>query len=179
MKEEINLLAPSVKAHRARKLLGDRLNYIWRRAVLMLLLCLVLMAVAYGVFTKNKRLFETSLSKSENQDAGTSEAVAKTNEFLTRFVTTIKENREWSKDFEEILKNVPSEVYLSEITARQSDGAFIIQGSTANRSKVIDFQRRLERISWVERVEAPLRNFATDSSGGFTFTVFPKVKKNI
>jgi len=179
MKEEINLLAPSVKTARNRQILWSRGNYIWRRVVLTLSIILIVLGVGYGLFSRNKHLFEVSLMKNLDTDTKTQQAVSTANEFLKRFETRVNDTRLWSPDIVDVLKVMPTDIQLTEINARESDGALIIMGVTPTRSSVVDFQRRLEKISWIRAVEAPLNNFATESSGSFTFTLFPKERKKI
>jgi len=59
---------------------------------------LLVLGVGYGLFTRNKHLFEVSLMKSLDTDTKTPQAVSLANEFLKGFQARVNNTRLWSPD---------------------------------------------------------------------------------
>jgi Tfp pilus assembly protein PilN len=174
MKEEINLLAPAVKVNRLQELYQQRGRRLWWRAVFSVGLVVAVLAVSYGLLLSSKRAMQQKLATTQAADQSRLAQVRSTTVFLNAVRAVINDSFSWTPRLETVLAIVPPTVQLSEIAGRESDAALLITGVTASRITLVDFQKQLEGLAWVKQVEAPLRNFATGTTGEFTFIIYPK-----
>lgn len=113
---------------------------------------------------KNK--METTISKTKKQiDVKYSE----TEDFIKSF----NQNKNYSKYFEEINKNLPKDVYFKKITIKE--GILTINGWSENRDSLINFEKSLKEKDFFENIETPISNLTSQENVNFEIAL--KLKK--
>lgn len=174
MKDDINLLPPAVLALRTRRLYMTRAGHIIGRMYLILLFVLGVQGLLYATFisiNKFSLLPSTPRGGGDDDDGGLEEEVHSVNQQLQFMHERILGHHDWTGDTAAMLGVVPLEVRISALFVQETAHTLTIRGSTSSRTAVLDFQAALERLSWVERVEAPLQNLAVVPTGEFTLTL--------
>ncbi len=178
MKEDINLLPPSAKHSRLRRLYGARLSSVYWAVVVS---CLLVGGVYSGIMYE-QRLAMANLDSQINglaaDDKVIGTSVAEANRLLTAIDQQAKENPSWTQRLAEVLKAAPNNVALTAIRLRPSSAevsavntVLVISGSTRSRPAIVDYERKLKALPWVKQLEAPLANLASGPDVTFTFTI--------
>ncbi|MEK7557095.1 MAG: PilN domain-containing protein, partial [Patescibacteria group bacterium] len=81
-----------------------------------------------------------------------------------------------SPHLKDVVGALPPEARL-EILSLGND-ELTVRGVSNSRTAVLDMERALKALPWVERVDAPLQNFAAGGKGEFSFTLRRKVDQN-
>lgn len=177
MKEQINLLPPLAKRERVRRLYRGRLFYLGRRGLLGLVILWVVMA-GIGWLTWQRHQELAAAMAAQNQNGGeVFQEVAHVNELMNVIEAWVAAHPAVTPFLDDIVRTLPAEVRLTVLALQAEGGGLVVKGVSPSRGAVLDMQRKLEGLPWVERVEAPLQNFAVDARGEFSFTLFRRVKE--
>lgn len=171
MKDDINLLPPAVLALRGRRLYVTRAGHIIGRMYLILLFVLGVQGLLYVAFVSIDKFSLLPSTPRGDDTGGLEEEVRFVNQQLRFIHERILGHHDWTGDTAAMLGVVPLEVRISALLVQEAEHTFTIRGSTSSRTAVLDFQAALERLPWVERVEAPLQNLAVVPAGEFILTL--------
>ena len=80
----------------------------------------------------------------------------------------------WSNRLLEVLEVMPVGVRVVRVSVESSRPALVVKASATSKALVVDFQKELEGLAWVDRVESPLQNFALSTDDTFSFTLLSK-----
>lgn len=175
MKTEINLLSPDAKKNRIIGIRTRRINAITDA----LLVCLVLAVCSYGAAFWTLSSIGTSLDKNVASDievsAETKQRIRDINAIIAVVDDRITKDPLWSPLISDIVARVPSGISITTLQLTETPQTLLLVGKATRGSAVVQYQRELEKLSWVERVDAPLQNFAVSPNATVTFTIFRKV----
>jgi hypothetical protein len=173
MKDEINLLPPSLQRVRLRRLYLKRSGKIFRRLDIALGLILTMFIAVYFLLQSTHANLTEQLTVSDTATTIPNDIRA-TNELLTLINDRIKNTEALTPLIYDCLTTMPAGVVLSVVRVDEATGALILEGTFTSREDISIFQRRLEELPWVEAVDAPLKNFATGSQTSFSLTLTRK-----
>ncbi len=171
MKDEINLMPKQFVLRRERRLYVLRFSRLINR-VFPLLILLIIAQVIILMFLSGLYggLEETNRGQRENGYSVVAE-VNNVNVFLREFKEVKESYLVWSPLIEDVLSVIPDGISLLSLEAEEETGDIIIRGASTSREGVVSFQKSLEKISWVMKVDSPLQNFALEANKEFTFTI--------
>jgi hypothetical protein len=187
MKDQINLLPPTILRARRRRLYFGRANRLyWLGMLSLLMVGLTYGSVYWALNMQNYQLARHLDSLAGNGRIGPS--VQPINELLRAIEGTVDSQLLWTEVVDDVLVSAPAEVTIIGIDLKESAvsgesrgdrlpaaaraGALVITGQTGSRAAVVEYERRLQALPWVARVDAPLQNLAGGASPTFSFTVF-------
>lgn len=174
MKDEINLLPPSTQLLRRRRLYLLRTGQIFRRIEIVV----VLLAVVLGISWFFLRSHGASVAEKIDQTSLDEQKVIKDVQTTTELVTTVHRHLEtypaWMPLVKSALEIMPADVKVTTLTIHDQNRTLAIQGIFTEREAVSRFQDDVRGLPWVEKVEAPLSNFATGTETGFSLTITRK-----
>lgn len=174
MKEEINLLPPVLVRRRRQRLYVGGAGQLLRRLDLTLALVVVMLAVTAGMQAFIQRGLDVELQRGEDTYTDLSQEVQATNELLQAIAIRSINHRPWTPLVEEVVTALPNSLSLTSIEVDPRKQTLSISGTFRSRVDVTEYERRLKALPWVEAVEAPLKNFATGETAGFTFSLTPR-----
>lgn len=171
---EINLMPREVTERRLRRLYLARISRMLNRLYPLLVLLLAAEFIIYFslVSVRDDIMLSEASGLRNSQDIV--ESVEQINELLLEAGKRTSVYDAWTPQLQEVLSVLPNEMKLSTIGVIEKDDSLIIEGESSLRSAVVAFQKELEALSWVKRVESPLQNFALDPEAGFSFSVYRK-----
>lgn len=177
MKDQINLLPPLAKRERMQRLFRRRLRYIARRGLLgLVVIWMTLAGVGWMTWQRHQEM--AAAMAAQNQNGGeVFQEVAHVNELMNVIEAWVAAHPAVTPFLDDIVRTLPAEARLTVLALQAEGGGLVVKGVSPSRGAVLDMQRKLEGLPWVERVEAPLQNFAVDSRGEFSFTLFRRVKE--
>lgn len=174
MEREINLLPPTIIAARSLRIYLGRLGSLMRFIVFLAVVVLAATGLTYLVVWRTQHLVDSNIeAKNEHQEAIVAQ-VQKVNAQLAALEAWQKEHTVWTPYLPEILRSLPDGIGLSYIGVDSKKQSLELRGSFKRREDLVALQRRLEKLSWVERVESPLSNFQTGSDARFILLVWRK-----
>jgi Tfp pilus assembly protein PilN len=174
MKEDINLLPEAVKWKRLRRLYFQRLGKFLRLIIFVLIVAVgALMALGAVEYTLGAGV-DRELEQRRDDGDETRRQIQEINKFAQAFRAETKQLVPRTEQLEELLKIMPREIKLKALSSNKEEELFVVQGAAAESAALIALERRLEELPWVEKVEAPLQNFATEERGEFLFTLHVK-----
>ncbi|MEX0649374.1 MAG: PilN domain-containing protein [Candidatus Andersenbacteria bacterium] len=185
MKDEINLLPTVAKKTRIRHIYQHRVSRIYMMVVIGAVLVLAAYGSVYWVLYRIQKILDSpQVAQSETQVIDT---VNKQNEFLRAIEAQVQEREAWLPATSQALSRAPTgitvtTVELKKITRNVVDpsGQLTIQyalalgGQARSRAAVVEYERALQGLPWIDRVEAPLQNLANGDNISFSFTLFRK-----
>jgi len=171
MNLDINLLPKPMQASRRRRMYGLRLGKLLQRIYVLLIFVIGLHVVIW--LALNSILLTVQMN-GEIERAGIDvvSQVRELNATLVGLEVATDELRPWTVQVGEILDLVPSGMLVRDMEVMSGSNVLIVRGAAAEREAQLDFQQRLESLSWVQRVEAPLENFALGPDAGFSFSIY-------
>lgn len=172
MKEEINLLPPSAKRARLRRVSSRHIGYLIRRLAAGLLLCLSALTGAYVIAWTELRHLTNQLGNGEGTEEKVVQQVFEVNQIMQAIDTRIHEHIPWTPLARDVIELLPQEARLELLEVRADRDALKVEGVALARAAILDMQRKLETLSWVTRLEAPLQNFAAGERTEFSFVLF-------
>lgn len=172
MKDEINLLPPPLRNARHNRILWSRLGRLLRYSDAALMLVAMVTGVLIGVFS----YLTTTLKNSSAPlpPPVSSELRVKNTNTLLAAIQAKRTRYTWSQRVLELLQNLPPDMLFTHINVEENNNVMAIEGIFKDRATLVDFEATLRALSWVESVEAPLKNFAVGSNTRFTFELKPK-----
>lgn len=174
MKGEINLLSPQVRADRIRSVTTRRMMALADA----LLVCVVLVVCSYGAAWW--ALLQVSASviqqahTNEKEYQAIEEELQDIHSVFTAVHEKVSQHPLWTPLIPDVLTAVPSGILLTKVTLSETPRALSLVGRATQGSAIVQYQRALEELSWVDHVDAPLQNFAVSPEATVTLTVFRK-----
>ncbi len=174
MKREINVLSPQAKARRENAIYLRR----ERSIVVALSISLVVILASYGAiwwvfFSLHQDLSDQIVMQTQDQSEILKEIRALNRE-VGVLDSRIASYTLWTERIEDVLAAVPSGILVSKLELSENPAALIVTGSASQGSEVVAYQSALEALPWVDRVVAPLQNFARFPTATVVFTIFQK-----
>lgn len=173
MKTQINLLPPPAKKQRMMRIYQRRVGYVIRRVLVAFVVVWLGMALIWWVTNETRKEVEADLQLTESGVVDVEQEVREINSLLGAVRGRVGEYQRWTLRVQEVLTLMPEEASVQILSLRE-DQVLTIQGVSSSRAAIVEFQGDLEGLSWIGRVEAPLRNFAAGPQGEFSFTLFPQ-----
>ncbi|MEX1997966.1 MAG: hypothetical protein WEA04_04840 [Candidatus Andersenbacteria bacterium] len=177
MKEEINLLPPAFQKLRRRRIYLVRIGELMRRIDFVIILIGIVFVALYGALFSLQANLERKLAAAGTTEQSTEERVRSVNELLTAVHSRTVPVLPWMPGVGQIIQLLPPSIVLTELRLDEVKNVLTIQGIFSDRQAIVKFEQEVAALPWVEKVEAPLRNFATGEKTEFTFTVTRKIKK--
>lgn len=173
-KHEINLMPREVTEKRLRRLYLARISRMLNRLYPLLVLLLAAEFVIYFslVLVRDDIMLSEANGLQSSRDIA--ESAKQINELLLEVEKRTSVHNAWTPQLQEILSVLPDEMKLNAIGVIEKDDSLVIEGESSLSSAVVAFQKELEALLWVERVESPLQNFALDPGAEFSFSVYRK-----
>lgn len=172
MKLEINLLSPEAKKARMRLVWNRRVNAIGDA----LLICIVLVACSYAASFWALSEIRASLAQradTNKEDVRAAErSIRESNALFSAVAGRIAHESLWTPLISDIVRIVPSEISITKLQLLENPRALSLVGKTTQGSAIVQYQRELEKLPWVDRVVAPLQNFAVTPDATVTFTIY-------
>ncbi|MDA1168967.1 MAG: hypothetical protein O3A36_01355 [bacterium] len=174
MKDDINLLPPGAQATRRERVKVRRERSFSIAAVCA---CLFILGV-YGVIWWHLKNAKSSIEDQiiiQNKDRITiSEQNKIFNTSITEIDSRIADVTLWTAYISDVVSSVPKGILISRIELVEEPETLVVTGTASLGSSVVEYQRALEALPWVDRVEAPLQNFARAPKAIAVFTIFHK-----
>ncbi len=171
IEHQINLLPPPVREERTARVYLNRVGRLLRVAAGMVLLMLLVQAAGGGAYLYAQRSLRADAPAGMEIASETRRFIASTNGTLRLADRWLQYYQPWTPLFGGILAAVPSNIALTSIKLDEQTGALNIKGNVSTRVDVVNFQRQLEKLEWVESVDAPLSNFEIGKEATFSFAV--------
>jgi len=174
MKYEINLLPPPALAERMNIIKKRRQKTIFWS---VLVSCTILLS-SYGAIWWGLQSLRNSVSDeifSRNNDkASIIEGVQKLNKEIVLLDQRVSSYTVWTAHIPDIVLAAPQGILISRLELVEETETFVVTGTATHGSAVVVYQLALEQLPWVDRVVAPLQNFARAPEAKVTFTIFHK-----
>lgn len=153
------------------------------RTLYTILIGVVFVATAYAVnwytLYQTEIAIRGELMNLETRTSTPKEEVGAANRFIRALASRLINADSWVEEGTQILSRVPSGVVInhlqsvSAIVERQPANAVVIEGTATNRESLAKFEENLRAFTWVDHLEAPLRNFSGNNSlFSFLFITF-------
>lgn len=174
MKREINLVSPQARNERLELITLRR-----ERAIAAgIFLAFGIVAASYGAIWWTFYSLEQSLSDQivlQSQDQSELEAgIRSLNREIGLVDSKIAGYTLWTERIAEVIAVVPDGITLLQFALVENPETLVVTGNASDGSEVVAYQDALEQLPWVDRVIAPLQNFARFPSATVTFTIFQK-----
>lgn len=181
MKKDINLLPSSAQHTRLHHLLARRWNYLyWATVVSAILVGITYAGIWWALRQSVQAVTEqTAIITSEGNDAqAQTQAV---NQILNTIDQRLVSRHPWTPLTTDVLGAVPNEVTIVNLALKEAlaDGqptsALAVSGRASKRDVIEAYRQSLDKLPWVDHIEAPLSNFSNSNTQGafpFTFIIF-------
>lgn len=173
-KIDINLLPPGAQRDRMRRLYLGRARRIMAAFFIGLGLVVAAQAVTYGSLYWIERGVTENLSGSNEDAREVLAELQRTNVRLKQVLSKADSRQLWSLRAAQVAASVPADVKILQLSVESSRPALLVKASSPARAAVVDFEKRLKGLDWVEEIDSPLQNFAVTSDGMFSFTLFSR-----
>lgn len=174
IKEEVNLLPPPALAARVRRLYRKRFASINRRIVVSLLFVYAALGIVLALTWQNKQQLGQAQGDRGTASQELQETVRNTNQLIDAFHRELTSRQTWTSLVEGLVQAMPPQVQLRSLEVKEDTLALEIRAIATSRAAVLDMQRIAENLPGIERVEAPLRNFAVGVDGEFSLILYPE-----
>jgi hypothetical protein len=172
MKDDINLLPPLEIKGRRRRVFLQRFGRVLRASILAALLPNSVLASIY-VFGLSERTVTPSGPVRETPAVDIGQEVVAANAFVGAVSNWVEKNKPRTPLVADIIRLAPTGIKLTEVGVDGVSGSFQVKGTGTSREAMVLYQRQLEQLPWVTKLEAPLSNFATGREAGFMFNIWP------
>lgn len=172
VKEDINLLPPEAKRERGRSIFHAKVSLLYWSIVVGVGIIVATLAAIFGV--QYQVLSPLLVDGNMAGDRGSVPSVDSTNRLLSEARTRVQEHTAWTERIDDVLSAVPTGVRITSLSVKGIPSVMVVEGQTASRVAVVDYQRALEELDGIARVEAPLKNFAGGNVISFSFTLSHK-----
>lgn len=174
MKDEINLLPPDALSARKQRVLMRR-----ERALFVAIVCAFLFILGgYGGTWWYLHGIKNSLEDqimSQNKDRT---SITEQNEAFNKDISTIDSRiggfTLWTAHLPDVIGVVPKGILVHRIELVENPQTLVVTGTASLGSDVVEYQTALEKLPWVDHVDAPLQNFARAPEAVVVFTIFHK-----
>jgi Tfp pilus assembly protein PilN len=174
MKSEINLL-PEV----ARNARMELVKYRRIQATLLTVLgALILILASYGIAWRSSLVLRDSLDDrlvSQYKDrVDVQKGIVALNAQIHAVDKKITTHPRWTVHIPDVLKAVPAGIVITKVELSENPSTLKVTGRALKGDIVVAYQDALQKLQWVDHVDAPLQNFARSPDATVTFTVFRK-----
>lgn len=182
MKDEINLLPSAASKERTLWLYNKRFNRMYTVAIVGV----VVIAGTYGglfwFYQQSLSSLNSEIQSVNTQDESIEKEVRDINRLLGGITErTMKES--WTPRIDDLLVQVPSDISVSDIELRTPQSLvegtadkLVLTGQSQSRSSIVEYERQLRALPWVEDIDAPLQNLASGPQVQFSFTILRKTQ---
>lgn len=174
MKEDINLLPPLALFSQTRQLYWRQAQRLALLVIGWLVLGLVIMGVSWYLALENMRTNGINKNDAVDTNSLVMEEVKEANQILRVAQSWMNSWRSVVDQVPAIAEEAPAGVEISSISYSEEDDALTVKGSSSTRDKVLEYQENLQLLEFVDKVEAPLSNFASGVKMSFSFTIWLK-----
>ena len=180
MKDEINLLPPETQKERVRWLYNRRFNRLYTVTIVGVLIIAGTYGGLYWFYQQSLNSLNSEIESAQTQDESVELEVREANRLLTG-ISERTEVESWTPLIDDLLAQVPAGVSITGIELRPANSRVanaqengMLSGASQLRSSVVEYERALRTLSWVENVDAPLQNLASGPQVRFSFTITRK-----
>ena len=177
MLREINLLPPD----RRRNLEREAFLQALQRAFYSLLLALMLMTalsavclvVIKSIAAAEERTQDSNVAQRVEEFRDLRDDIALDNERLKLMLEQLDGRVLWSARLQELLDTLPPGVHVARMQANDQPPLrqLVFSGTAITRNALIVLEKRLQSLSWVEGVEAPVSNLINRTDAEYIFTI--------
>ena len=170
-KPEINLLPDEVlKRRRVLQYFTALGRYIQRVCLILIFVLAAEIALLFVYQSLDKQLAAAYGEVADGLE-DIDQQVADVNAVIDKIQKERKAVVSWSQRIEDVFALIPEGIYVVSLRADE-DGTMVLVGSSGSRSDVLALEGSLRGVAWVEKIDAPLQNFALDPGSEFTFTLY-------
>ncbi|MEO6077764.1 MAG: hypothetical protein ABIP54_03185, partial [Candidatus Andersenbacteria bacterium] len=174
MKSEINLLPQQAR--------DDRMNSVKYHRIRIILVTvfgvLTLILASYGIAWRSNMVLRDSLNDrlvSQNKDrVDVQKEISALNIQINAMDKKIAEHPRWTIHIPGALQVVPLGIVITKVELGDTPSTLKVTGRAVSGDVVVVYQAALQKLSWVDHVDAPLQNFARSPEATVTFTIFRK-----
>lgn len=168
---EINLLPPNVIQVRTGQIYLRQAGRLVRFMIFLSGLLLLLLGGVYIVIWQMQILVSAERAGDHGRQAAITTGASRVNVQLAALQGWRAANAEWTPLVPQVLGAMPEGVQLTSLSHDQEKSLLEVKGTFSRREVLVKFQRRLEELAWVEKVESPLSNFQTGRAAQFSLLV--------
>lgn len=188
MKEEINLLPPGELRARVRRLYSQRISALGWAIAIGLGMMTATYGSVYGIEYVLYRDIQRELRTADGNTAELKSQIQQANSLLAAISSATATQVLWTETVDDVLAAAPSDIVVVSLGVKESAvgvsgaagtqsqvtpaGALVINGRSSSRTAIVEYERRLQQLSFVKKVEAPLQNLAGGAANTFSFTVY-------
>lgn len=174
MKEEINLLPPDVLSIRKERVLIRRERAISLAVAYALLLIIGSYGGIWWYLDEVKNSFENQITLQNKDRTTITEQNKAFNKDIEAIGSLIAGFTLWTSRLPDVVGAVPKGILITRIELVEKPETLVVTGTASRGSDVVEYQAALEKLSWVDHVDAPLQNFARAPEAIVVFTIFHK-----
>lgn len=169
---EINLLPPQIIQVRVGRIYLRQAGRLVRFVIFLAGLLLLLLGGVYIVIWRMQILVAADRAADHDGQAAIATGAGKVNAQLGALQNWRAANAEWTPLAPQVLLAMPDGVQLTSVSVDREKSLLEVKGIFSRREVLVTFQRRLEELAWVEKVESPLSNFETGRATQFSLLVY-------
>lgn len=179
MKAPINLLPTEARQERMQKVYLRRFKAIYTSVCVAIVIIAIGYGAEFGYFMYANNIAQKELSAVDAEAGNTMEETQEINRVFSATKARLVDKRTWLPDIAEALRLAPSGIKITGISVDpdkrdEKKVLLAITGVSNSRSATLQYQQRLQEVSWIQDLEAPLQNFASGPGVEFTFTITRK-----
>ncbi|MBI4134540.1 MAG: hypothetical protein HY471_00320 [Candidatus Sungbacteria bacterium] len=100
--------------------------------------------------------------------------VARANDAIRTLKATLTEEEPVNQLVSAILEQVPSGIYVKHVEFQRNTRRFSFAGLASHRNDILEFEKQLEKLPFVQEVVSPLSNIIRDANIEFTIQIVIK-----
>lgn len=169
---DINLLPKPLRVARLRRIYWSRVGKLLNRIYVLLVIIIILQIVIWLAFNSIFRSLQLASDQGGATESNVVGQVAEINRLLVGVDGAAKELAPWTLQVDEMLELVPSGMQVTNVKVAKDTDIIVVSGAATAQEVQVDFKQRVEQLSWVQRVDAPLENFAVGPEAGWSFSIY-------
>lgn len=154
-----------------RWLYGGRLRYFARRLVFVWLGFVAVLAGSFWYVEQRKSLVASQFAEHQVDERRLLDQVQEINSLLALVKARVADHPTGTPLLDDVIRLVPASVRLEVLALPAGGPGLVVRGTSVSRTAVVEMQQEFEKLPGVERVEAPLQNFAAGGNNEFSFTL--------
>ncbi len=179
MKYEINLLPPKAIAFRKENIIGRRERKLFIAVMASCVIVLVSYGIVWMMLTLSRDSYIEQIASQNRDQVSIVEQSEALNTDIARLDAHIATHIAWTSYIDDVVTLLPNGIRISRIELVEMPETLVITGSATTGSAVVEYQEALEELEWVDRVAAPLQNFARAPEATIEFTIFHKKSSSL
>lgn len=177
MKKEINLLSPEALSDRMSRIARARVRAIADALLVGLILIVCSYAAAWYALSSVRDSVGNDTAVDTGKTVEVERSIRSTNAILAAVDSRITQEPFWSSVIPGVLLAAPAGIAITKIELTEDPRTLVVVGKATKGSLVVQYQRLLESLPWVDHVVAPLQNFAVSPDATVTFTIVRKAQE--